>query len=137
MTLGDLLCDIKVKYDKAVAELKPYRSITEVESFLRRRGEDLKEFERIVDGYSLSTPIGVIINSLREEGVPYKIYGICTKGREYFVVTKKVQKAIKEFEDDLLRQAAEQEKQEKLNFDKDYAIPDDLTPEQIEEIFES
>lgn len=136
MTLEELLCQIKSKFKSVSGELEPYREIPEVESFLIRRSDDFKEFEKAVRSYPLTELTGVVLNSLRERGFSYKIYGICRIGPEYFVVTKKVRKAIKEYEEELLRQAREEEKkQEKLNFNSEYAIPDELTPEQLEEMF--
>lgn len=134
MILERLLHDVRNKFKEVSLELKPYESIPEVESFLKLRGDKLEEFERAVRGYRLTELTGIVLNSLRQRGFDYTIYGICQRGADYFEITKKVKKSISEFEDEL-RQAAEQEKQEEFNFDKDYAIPDELTEEQLEEIF--
>jgi len=76
-----------------------------------------------------------VIKSLREKGVEYKIYGICSKGEKYFEVTKKVKKSIEQYEKDLLRQAYEKEEKSQRNYDADYAIPDELNETDMVEVF--
>lgn len=137
MTLGELLIELRNKYKEVSSELEEYIEIPEVESFLKRRGDKLRKFENEVKGYKLSTLTGDVKKSLKKKGVDYKVYGICSRKKPYFDITKKVKKAIEDYQNTLLREAYEMEEnqEEIINFDKDYAIPDELNPQRLEEMF--
>lgn len=141
MTLGNLLYDIRDMYKKSESSLSEYRYIAEVESFLTRRFDDLKEFERLVGGYNLSDSVINVHLRLKERGVPVKFYGICMKGAGYFEIPKKIEKRIMEEQEELLamyyaeKQAEEKDLNTEGGFDKYYAIPDELTSEELEEKF--
>lgn len=141
MTLGNLLYDIRDMYKKSESSLSEYRYIAEVESFLTRRLNDLKEFERLVAGYNLSDSVITIHLRLKERGVPVKFYGICMKGAGYFEIPKKIEKRIMEEQEELLAMYYAEKNDEAMGlsdeggFDKDFAIPDELTPEELEEKF--
>lgn len=137
MVLGELLKEVRNKYDEVSAELEPYRCVVQVERFLELRGQDLKTFVEAVREYDMDTPTGVVLDSLREKGIPRKIYCICDAGASYFDITKKVEKAIAIYDEELLRQAAEViEIVEAPEVTFEYAIPDELTSEQFQRIFQ-
>jgi len=140
MTLGNLLFDIRSMYRSSGCTLSPYTYIPEVESFLKRRGEDLKEFERLVGSYNLSDSVITVHLRLKERGVPTKFYGICMKGEAYFAIPKKVEKlVIAEKHKEAVEFYANLEKEENAEsedrFDKNYAIPDELSEEQFKKVF--
>lgn len=141
MTLGNLLYNIRDMYKRSESSLSEYRHIAEVESFLTRRFDDLKEFERLVGGYNLSDSVITIHLRLKERGVPVKFYGICMKGAGYFEIPKKIEKRIMEEQEEILamyyaeKNAEVRDSSDEGGFDKDYAIPDELTLEELEEKF--
>lgn len=136
MTLNQLLYEIREKFSEVVAELEEYMYIPEVERFVKGREKILREFEDAVKGYSIYELTGNVLNSLRSRGMPYKIYGICSRGAEYFEVTKQVEKAIKEYEKSLLEAYQNNEQNEEtLMFDSAYAIPDELDEETFNKLY--
>jgi len=137
MTLSSLLYDIREKFSEVSAELEEYRDIPEVARFLKLRGERLQEFEKAVIGYNLSEFSGNVLVSLRNRGFSSKVYGICRIGAEYFEMTKKVEKAIKEYEKSLLEEAYQNNEQNKeaLMYDSEYAIPDELDEETFSRLY--
>lgn len=145
MTLGNLLYEINTAYKESCDKLEGYTHISEVNSFLQRRKQDIEDFKRMVSGYNVTANILSVQSDLRQKGVLPKFYGgICLKGGEYFKVTKSIEKLIKreelsdeEFED-ILKQyyldKADDKEEKQLSFDKDFAIFDELTSEEEAEL---
>lgn len=134
-TLGQVYDEIERAYKDAYEELKGFMHLDEVHSFLRRRKYDLETFKEITSRYSQSADIVDVHHSLREIGAAPKYFGgICMKKSAYFKVTDDVQKAIK---DELEERSAFGEKPVVNYNNADYAIPDELTQQELLELFES
>ena len=135
MTLGQVIVEIRVAYQRAYESVQEYIYLDEVSSFISRRKKDLDEFERITACYSKAKDIVEIQQDLRERGFESKVYGgICLQKADYFSVTKKVQKAIKK---EIEEQLYTEEKEPVVNYDKDYAIFDEFSNAEAEELCEA
>lgn len=137
--LGNLLHNIEKQYYESYNELKDFKYIPVVESFLVRREKDLLTFKKITSGYSISSSVLSVKADLETRFPKNSKYygGICLKGADYFKITKKVRKAVEEEIDNLNEQAWEtSSKEDMLYFDKDYCIPDELDEKNTSIIYE-
>lgn len=146
MTLGNLLYEINTAYKNSVEQLEEHRHIPEVDNFLNRRKKDIDDFKNLVSGYLITDNVLSVQADLRRRGVEAKFYGgICLKGAEYFKVTKSIEKVISEQElsDEEICElqkeyylTKENEEERQMSFDKDFAIFDELTPKEAEELLD-
>lgn len=143
MTLSSLLYDIDEMFQRSKEYLEPYMYIYEVRNFIERRELDLERFKNIVAGYSLAENILTIQQDIRLRFPnESKLFGgICLNGKEYFRVTKKVQKTIDDELESLQEQAYEEmmrvvdEENEHDIVDGSFAIPDELDEETFDELY--
>lgn len=137
--LGNLIYDIDRTYAESCDELAEFSYIPEVASFLKRRKSDLINFEKMTASFNRTMSVFEVKSRL-EEILPRdrsKYFGgICLKGADYFKLTKKVRKAVNEEIAEIQRQAIEEEKEQYLNFDKNFCIPDELDQETMNEMYE-
>ena len=135
-SLATLLEDLDKGIKELRKELNPYLDNEKVSDFLASKEKDWHNFQQYVANYYLGCPMKTLVNSLRSRGIDRRFYGGMThRGREYFSVTKEIEEIIMDIEIREYYESIEEEKETKNVNNPDYAIPDELTTEEYDEMY--
>ena len=139
-SLSILLKDLNQGIEKLRKELKPYCSDDpEIQEFLDVKERDWYDFQRYVSDFYPGCPVGTLINSLRSKGIDSRFYGGMThRGREYFNVSKNIEKIMMKIEIEDFYESERKKAQEKemQHNNTDYCIFDEISFDEYEEMCE-
>ena len=131
MYLGTLIAELEEALKKVIEDMREYIHIPAVHDFVCRKETDLTGFKRIIREYEFDEcdEVPYVISELKDKPINSKYLGMCDRKGEYMSeLTEEVEKQIAFYE------TSKNEKTE-LNFDKDYAVPDELEEKIFDELY--
>ena len=94
MQLYQLMNDLERGLNRLRTMKYTYPNSSAFQTFLNRKDEDFREFQRLVGPYRNDEFLPNVIRDLKERGVQYKFFGMTQRGADYFKITKKLEKEI-------------------------------------------
>lgn len=133
MKLGQLLHELERSFNEMLNETEDYLHNPVIREFVSQKEADYREFRELVSEYNRQLEVPNIIERLKRRNVESKFYGgICIRRAKYFDYNKEVRIELK---NEMFKEAFKEEKNEDIQFDADYAIPDELDKKTFDKLY--
>ncbi len=132
MNLGQLLHELERSFKEMISETKDYLHNPVIKDFVSQKEADYREFRELVSEYDRQLIVPKIIERFQKRNVESKFYGMCVRYDKYFDYNKQVKA---ELENEMFRTAFKKETANDIQFDADYAIPDELDKKTFDKLY--